>query len=503
MPDLLFVPVVIGYLTILTALFVFGLNFVYVTWLALRSTSREPAARIPQEWPVVTVQLPIYNELYVAERLIDAVAAFDYPAGRLEIQVLDDSTDETSQIVEECTGRWRARGIDIHHIRRTRRDGFKAGALANGLAQARGELLAIFDADFIPQPSFLRDTVPVMVADDGLAFVQARWTHANRDFSLLTRLQALSIDGHFAVEQAGRWAGGYWFNFNGTAGIWRRDALVDAGGWSQDTLTEDLDISYRAMLRGWRAAFVRRVAVPAELPVSFNAYRRQQHRWARGSFECAFKHLPAIWQANVPLARKFEATLHLSGYAIHLLLLALSLLYPLLLGVGARYPEVLSLFGVIAVFNLTTLAPTMLFTIAQRQLGRRWVAEIPTVLMLSALGAGMMVHTSRAAWQALGGRPATFERTPKFGVRRRDDEWLRLRYQLGIDRIVLLEAALAVVNALTCTSAVSRGSWPIAIYTAVFCAGLTAAVSLTVAQSVRAALAARERRLAEPTTEGA
>ena len=205
----------------------------------------------------------------------------------------------------------------------------------------------------------------------------------------------------------------------------------------------------------------------------------------------------------MPLARKFEATLHLTGYAIHLLLLALSLLYPLLLGVGARYPEVLSLFGVIAVFNLTTLTPTMLFTIAQRQLGRRWVTEIPTVLMLSALGAGMMVHTSRAAWQALGGRPATFERTPKFGVRGRDDEWLRLRYQLGIDRIVLLEATLAVVNALTCMTAISLGSWPIAIYTAVFCTGLTAAVSLTIAQSVRTGLAARERRLAEPTTEGA
>jgi cellulose synthase/poly-beta-1,6-N-acetylglucosamine synthase-like glycosyltransferase len=501
-PDILFVPVLIGYLAVLSLLFVFGVNFVYLTVLALRSTKREPAAVIPDVWPVVTVQLPIYNELYVAGRLIDAVAAFDYPKGRLEIQVLDDSTDETSLIAAEHIERWRARGVDIHHVRRAGRDGFKAGALGHGLAAARGELIAIFDADFVPQPSFLRETVPVMVADAGLAFVQARWTHTNRDYSLLTKLQALSIDGHFAVEQAGRWAGGYWFNFNGTAGVWRRSAIDDAGGWTQDTLTEDLDISYRAALRGWRAAYVKQVAVPAELPVSFNAYRRQQGRWSRGSFECAFKHMPAIWHARVPLRRRIEATLHLTGYSIHLLLLSMSLLYPLILTVAGHYPVVLSLFGVMAIFNLTTLAPTLLFTMAQRQLHRNWLAQIPTILLLSGLGAGMMVQTARAAWQALGGHPAAFERTPKFGVRRRQDEWLRLRYQLGIDRIVIVEAALAVLNLFTCLTAIRLGSWAIALYTLIFCLGLTSAVLLTVGQTVRTMLAARERQPVEAEASG-
>ena len=394
---------------------------------------------------------------------------------------------------------WRARGVTIEQIRREGRAGFKAGALENGLTRARGELIAIFDADFVPRPDFLRRAVPALVADRGLAFVQARWGHVNRDWSLLTRLQALSIDGHFAVEQAGRWGGGQWFNFNGTAGIWRRAALLDAGGWEHDTLTEDLDISYRAFLRGWRAALLRDVEAPAELPVSFNAYRRQQHRWARGSFECAFKHLPTIWSSAVPLSRKVQATLHLTGYSIHLLLLALSLLYPLLLGVALRYPIVLSLFGIMSIFNLTTLAPTLLFTMGQRQLGRRWRSEIPTVLLLSALGSGMLMNTARAAWQALAGRPGVFERTPKFGVGPGGENWSLLRYQLGIDRIVVAEVALAVFNALTCITAIGQGSWAIAVYTAIFTLGLTSAVALTVGQTVRGAFAARQhakRRLA-------
>ena len=501
MLDALFIPALLLYLVILVALFAFGLNFLYLAAVAIRTTARQPDALEPAEpgqWPVVTVQLPIYNELYVARRLVEAVAAFDYPAERLEIQVLDDSTDETTAIVADVVRHLRQNRpeLDLRHIRRPHRRGFKAGALAHGATLARGELFAIFDADFVPPPDFLRRAVAVLVADPGAAFVQARWGHTNRGFSLLTRLQALSIDGHFAVEQAGRWASGQWFNFNGTAGVWRREALEAAGGWLDDTLTEDLDLSYRSHLAGWRAAYAGRIVAPAELPVSFNAYRRQQHRWARGSFECAFKHLPTIWRAPVPLARRVQATLHLTGYAIHLLLLALSLLYPLLLGVAARYPEVFSLFGLMAIFNLTTLAPTVLFTVAQRQLGRRWVRELPTILALSGLGAGMMVNTARAAWQAFAGRPGVFERTPKFGVRHRRDDWRHLRYQLGIDRIVVAEIALAALNAVSFVTAVGQGSWAIAIYAAIFCVGLSSAVALTVGQTLRTAIAARRARAA-------
>ena len=483
--DLLFVPVVVVYVTILTALFVYGVNFVYLTVVALVTRDRRPPTCVPETWPTVTVQLPIYNEVYVARRLIDDVARLDYPADRLEIQVLDDSTDETATIVAELVAEWRDKDVDIVHLRRGDREGFKAGALRHGLALARGELIAIFDAHFLPQPDFLRTAVPVLLADAELAFVQARWDHVNRGFSMLTRLQAVAIDGHFAIEQAGRWARGYWFNFNGTAGVWRRAALIDAGGWQHDTLTEDLDVSYRAFLAGWRAGYLRRLEAPAELPVSFGAYRRQQHRWARGSFECAMKHLPTIWQSDVPMSRKVSATLHLTGYVIHLLLLALSLIYPLLLVVSGPHPELFALLGVLSIFNLTTLAPTLLFTVGQRQVGRRWITQIPTILLLSVFGCGMMVNTGRAAWQTFVGGPAVFERTPKFGILNRHESWLGLRYQLGLDRIVFVELALAALNVVTCTIAVGRGFWAIAVYSGIFAAGLVAAAGTTLRQTAR------------------
>jgi cellulose synthase/poly-beta-1,6-N-acetylglucosamine synthase-like glycosyltransferase len=492
-PDILAAAVLAAYVAILAALFVYGVNFLVLTAIAVRSSRTRPAAHVPGRWPIVTVQLPIYNELYVVRRLIDAVARLEYPARRLEIQVLDDSTDETAALVAELVARWRRRGVDIRHVRRPDREGFKAGALAHGLALARGELVAIFDADFVPRPDFLTRVVPVLVADPGLAFAQARWGHTNREYSLLTRLQAISIDGHFAIEQTGRWASGHWFNFNGTAGVWRRAALDAAGGWEHDTLTEDLDISYRAFLAGWRAAYVGDVEAPAELPVAFGAYRRQQLRWARGSFECAAKHLPSTWRSDLPLSRKVAATLHLTGYSIHLLLLALSLIYPLLLidpPAGAAGFAV-SPLSIVGLFNLTTLAPTLLFTVGQRQLGRRWPTQLPAILALSVLGAGMMVNTARAALQASGRRAGAFERTPKFGLLDRHEDWLRLRYQLGIDRIVVAELLLAALNAWTCSSAFAKGAWAIAAYAGVFAIGLGAAVALSLGQTVRTAVAAR------------
>jgi cellulose synthase/poly-beta-1,6-N-acetylglucosamine synthase-like glycosyltransferase len=483
--ELLFVPVIVTYGIVLGALFIYGVNFIYLTIVAVRTGDRRPPAPEPATWPTVTVQLPIYNEMYVAQRLIDDVARMDYPAGLLEIQVLDDSTDETASLVAELVADWRSKGVDINHVRRDDREGYKAGALRHGLSLARGELIAIFDADFLPQPDFLRQAVPVIVADPRLAFVQARWGHVNRGFSLLTRLQAVAIDGHFGIEQAGRWASGQFFNFNGTAGVWRRTALIEAGGWQADTLTEDLDLSYRAFLAGWRASYLRRLEAPAELPVSFSAYRRQQHRWARGSLECAMKHLPSIWRSEVKLSRKVAATLHLTGYVIHLLLLMLCLLYPLLLVTSGPRTELFALLGVFGIFNLTTLAPTLLFAVGQRQLGRGWIRHLPTILLLTVFGCGMMVNTGRAAWQTLVGEPAPFERTPKFGVRNRREDWHRLHYQLAMDRIVYVELALAALNALTCVIAVQRGYWAIAIYAAIFGVGLAAAAGTTVHQTLQ------------------
>jgi cellulose synthase/poly-beta-1,6-N-acetylglucosamine synthase-like glycosyltransferase len=258
MLDLVFVPLLLVYFGIVTALFTYGINFLHLTFIALRLRKREPATVIPRVWPRVAVQLPLYNEMYVARRIIDAAAALRYP-GSLEIQVLDDSTDETAAIVAEAVECWQSRGVRISQVQRPDRHGFKAGALACGLERTDAEYLAIFDADFVPEPDFLERTVPVLYADAGLAFVQTRWGHTNRGHSPFTLLQSLSIDGHFACEQYSRWRAGYCFNFNGTAGVWRREALLDAGGWNGETLTEDLDLSYRAFMRGWRAAYLRDV----------------------------------------------------------------------------------------------------------------------------------------------------------------------------------------------------------------------------------------------------
>jgi cellulose synthase/poly-beta-1,6-N-acetylglucosamine synthase-like glycosyltransferase len=483
MLDLIFVPLLLIYFTIVTALFTYGINFLHLTFVALRSRAK-PASLAPAEWPKVTVQLPIYNEMYVAQRLIDAAAALDYPADRLEIQVLDDSTDETVTLIEQSVEHWRAQGRNIRHVRRPTRDGFKAGALGHGLEQTDAEYVAIFDADFIPTPDFLKRTCPVLHADEGLAFVQSRWGHTNKGHSPLTFLQSLSIDGHFAIEQYARWRAGYFFNFNGTAGVWRRTALIDAGGWSGDTLTEDLDISYRAFLRGWRAAYVRDVESPAELPASFDAYRRQQHRWARGSLECAMKHVPTVWKTTLPFWRKLEATLHLTGYTIHLLMFSLAFLYPLLLMVSERYPSLLSLFGFMAVFNLAGLVPAVLFSAAQQQLGRHWFRTIPAVLLLSLLGAGMMLTTVRAAWQAFSKRPGAFERTPKFGLGGKRREWMHLRYQPPVDKIIVAELAVGALNFYTSFTAFSQHVWTVGVYTAVFGLGLCLTAFWTIAQAL-------------------
>jgi cellulose synthase/poly-beta-1,6-N-acetylglucosamine synthase-like glycosyltransferase len=483
MLDVLFIPVAIVYLAVVGMLFIYGVNFFYLTYIAWRERACAVDPPRMTEWPLVTVQLPIYNELYVAERLIDAAASLDYPAHLLEIQVLDDSTDETVNIVHHTVERLRAQGVNIIHLHRVERTGFKAGALAEGLACAQGEFLAIFDADFVSPSDFLKRSLPYF-QDSHIAFIQARWGHLNRDYSLLTLLQSLAIDAHFMVEQFARSRGGYWFNFNGTAGIWRRAAIEDAGGWTAETLTEDLDLSYRAFLRGWQALYLRDLEVPAELPVSFSAYRRQQHRWARGSLECALKLIPQVWEGQLPFPKKLEASLHLTGYSVHLLLWALTLLYPLVLLLSVRYPGLITLFGIAFLFNATAFAPALFFTVAQQQLGRRWWRLLPLILFITALGAGMMLNTLRAALQIFWKPQSLFERTPKFGIVSKKEDWTRRRYQLGLDPIVYFELAFALLNLGTVGLAIYVNNWVIAVYATLFCVGLFFTSGFTIAQAV-------------------
>lgn len=481
--DILLVPVALLYLGVVGALFVYGVNLFYLTYLALKKRGGPLVTRPLTDLPRVTVQLPVYNELYVVERLIDAAANLDYPAGSLQIQVLDDSTDETFQVAERSVARWKTRGVRIEHLHRTNRVGYKAGALANGLDQSDGEFIALFDADFVPPPDFLKLTLPHF-QNPRVAFVQTRWGHLNRSYSLFTTLQALALDAHFMVEQYGRSRSGYWFNFNGTAGIWRRAAIQDSGGWKCDTLTEDLDLSYRAFLRGWKALYLRDVEVKAELPVSFSAYRRQQHRWARGSFECARKLLPGVWHAPISFGSKLQATLHLTGYGVYLLLAGLMLSYPFVLVLAQRQPAWASLWGIALLFNLTTFAPAAFFAVAQHQLGRTWWRMLPQILMISVLGAGMALNTVRAAWQAAFAPGGAFERTPKFGIAENEQKWLHHRYQLKLDHIVFPELAMALLNAMIALFAARLGNWSIAIYAALFCMGLMFTAGVTIAQAV-------------------
>jgi hypothetical protein len=387
----------------------------------------------------VTVQLPIYNELHTVERLLTAVAALDYPRDRLEIQVLDDSTDVTRQVVADVVNRIRAQGVNMVHVTRGDRAGFKAGALAVGLTQARGELIAIFDADFMPPPDFLRRTVPHF-ADPRVGCVQTRWGHLNREYSLLTRTQALGVDGHFVVEQTARNRSGLFINFNGTAGVWRRRCIDDAGGWEGDTLTEDLDLSYRAQLRGWRFVYLPQVVVPAELPAQITAFRRQQARWAQGSIQTAIKLIGPLLRTDQPLVVKVAGVLHLTGYAVHPFMLAVILLtFPM------TYSTSWVLLGA-PWLAFTAAGPPLLYTVTQITDSPDWRRRLRLLPMLVLLGTGLCLSNAGAVARAVLGVQRSFQRTPKFDLRASgDNTWLGSMYALGRDSLVWGELALSVM----------------------------------------------------------
>ncbi len=497
MTDILLLLIALLYFLVSAILFTFGLNFLYLTWRAWRENRvPQPAPPDPAKWPYVTVQLPIYNEMYVAKRVIEAAVKLDYPTDRLQIQVTDDSTDETREIVRREVAHWQAQGVNISHLHRTDRSGYKAGALQAAMPQATGEFIAIFDADFVPPPDFLRRALPHFLdelgdlanrpteAKEKVAFVQARWGHLNRDYSWLTYLQSLAIDGHFMVEQFARSRAGFWFNFNGTAGVWRRAAMEDAGGWTADTLTEDLDLSYRAYLRGWHGRYLRDLVVPGEIPPSFSGFRKQQHRWARGSLECARKLAPQVWRAPIPFRQKFQATLHLTGYIVHLLLFILTLIYPLVALFTARYPHLNTLYGFAYLFALTSVAPTLFFLMGQQQLGRWHWRMLPKILAISVVGSGLMLNTARAAWQIWRQPDGVFERTAKFGIEQKEQDWRQQKYQLRFDSIVYPELALGMYSLGTVWLATNLESWGIAFYALLFGVGLIFAAATTIWQTI-------------------
>lgn len=403
------------YFAVLLVLSVYGSHRYRMAFLYYRHKFKlpTPSGKLA-EMPRVTVQLPVFNELYVVERLIDSVCRIEYPSDRFEVQVLDDSTDETQGIARARVEHWKQQGIDIVYIHRVDRTGFKAGALENGLHLAKGEFVAVFDADFVPAPDFLKRTVPYFV-DGKVGMVQVRWGHLNREFSILTQAQSLLLDGHFIIEHTARNRSGCFFNFNGTAGIWRRNTITDAGGWQHDTLTEDLDLSYRAQLKGWQFVFLPEIISPAEVPVDMNAFKSQQHRWAKGSIQTAKKLLPKILTSDLPYQVKREAFFHLSNNVAYLLMVVLSVMMPISMLVRFKHGLYSTLFLDLPVFMSATASVSFFYVATARELGLSWWGRIKFLPFVMSLGIGMAINQAKAVLEALFDQQSEFARTPKTG----------------------------------------------------------------------------------------
>jgi cellulose synthase/poly-beta-1,6-N-acetylglucosamine synthase-like glycosyltransferase len=410
--EIIFLAVYFGVLAVLS---LYGSHRYRMAYLYYRHKYKipTPLAKL-EKLPRVTVQLPIFNEMYVVERLIESVCRIQYPRESFEVQVLDDSTDDTCRIARASVEKWRQTGIDIVYVRRDNRQGFKAGALENGLKLAKGEFVAVFDADFVPRPDFLLRTVPFFV-DSKIGMVQVRWGHLNREFSLLTRAQSILLDGHFIIEHTARNRSGCFFNFNGTAGIWRRSTIENAGGWQHDTLTEDLDLSYRAQMKGWQFVFLPDVVSPAEVPIDMNAFKSQQHRWAKGSIQTAKKLLPTILRSNLPKEVKREAFFHLTNNVAYLLMVVLSVMMPLSMFVRFKHGLFSTLLLDLPVFVSATASVSFFYVATVRELGLGWWERLKYLPFIMSLGIGMAINQCKAVIEALLDQQSEFARTPKTG----------------------------------------------------------------------------------------
>jgi len=454
--------ILIAYFAILGTLAVYGayrIKQVIDFWRYRRFVPKPVAQFTPEDLPVITVQLPLFNELYVVERLLKAVTAIDYPREKLEIQVLDDSTDETVKLAEAVVARYAEQGFDIHYIHRSDRTGFKAGALENGNKTAKGELLAIFDADFVPKPDCLRKLVDFFT-DPLVGCAQMRWAHINGNYNLLTKLQTIMLDGHFVVEQTTRNRTGGFFNFNGTAGIWRRKAIEMSGGWQHDTLTEDTDLSFRAQLMGWKFVYLLDEESPAEIPVEINAFKAQQRRWAKGVMQVGLKLYPRIWLAPLPLRVKLEMFFRLTGNISYPLMIIASLLqFPLLL---VRYNQP---FYHLMVLDLpllffSSISVVLFYGTAVWYLDDKRAPRLLHLPLVMALGIGLAFSNARAVLEALMGVKTEFVRTPKYQVEDTADEtWKRKKYKRKRGLLPLLELGFALYFLLAMTYAVRLHMW--------------------------------------------
>jgi cellulose synthase/poly-beta-1,6-N-acetylglucosamine synthase-like glycosyltransferase len=470
------------YFSILGALAVYGMHRWYLLALYHRHRRRAvcPPARF-DDLPALTVQLPVYNERYVVDRLVDAVCALDYPRDKLEIQVLDDSTDDTVEIARRAVDRKRAAGFNITHIHRKDRTGFKAGALQAGLEQSSGELVAIFDADFVPPRNFAAQLVHYFT-DDCVGMVQARWGHLNREHSALTHVQSMFLDGHFVIEQTARNRSGRFFNFNGTAGIWRRSCIESAGGWQHDTLTEDLDLSYRAQLKSWKFVFLPDEVAPAELPVEMGAFKSQQHRWAKGSIQTAKKLLPRLLRSRLPLSVKTEAVAHLTANVCYVLMILLTVLIVPAAWVRRDVSPWLIAAVDVPLLTFSSVSVVYFYGVARREAVGTLRGAVRFIPFLMAVGIGLGVNNTRAVLEALFGHSSEFHRTPKYNLR--SGEGLETRqYRCSPGRDIWIEGFLAVYLTVGVVGAAVSGLWVALPFMVLFQLGFVYTVAVSLLQA--------------------
>ena len=454
-----------SYVLVLIGLSGYGCHRLVIVYLYFKHSWRKPEPLSNfEELPLVTVQLPIFNEMHVVERLLSSVKALDYPIDKMQIQLLDDSTDETVEISRKEVAKLKAEGFDIEHVHRTDRSGYKAGALEHGLLTAKGDYVLILDADFVPNADLLQKTIHYFT-DDKIGMIQTRWGHLNRTYNLLTRVQAMFLDGHLELEQTARNRSGRFFTFNGTGGIWRRECIADAGGWEHDTLTEDMDLSYRAQLKGWKFIFLNDVETPAELPVDIDGFKSQQHRWTKGSIQCCKKCLAGIWRSKFPLHVKMEATAHLtSNFAYLLLILLCFLIFP-----SQKYqPEFsgwIKLVIHIPIFIFASGSVVLFYLMSQKALRpKSWWKEVIYLPFLLALGIGMSVNNAKAVLEAIFNKQSGFVRTPKYGIGQKAEEakatgWRKSRYK-GMKSVTpIVEFLFGVFFLFVVLDALLSGNW--------------------------------------------
>jgi cellulose synthase/poly-beta-1,6-N-acetylglucosamine synthase-like glycosyltransferase len=500
--------VVLPYFAVLLVLAAYGLHRYWLVYSYVKFRNNvPPEASEPSLWPQVTVQLPIYNERYVIERLIEAVARFDYPRELLQIQVLDDSTDETQQVARECVERFQVLGLRIEYQHRDNRRGYKAGALEEGLKTATGEFIAIFDADFRPPVDFLRRTLPHFGnRASGIGMVQTRWTYLNRHYSALTEVESILLDGHFVIEHGARARSGCFFNFNGTAGVWRRETIEDAGGWQHDTLTEDTDLSYRAQLLGWRFRYLPQIECPSELPVEMNGFKAQQARWAKGLLQTARKILPQVLRADLPLGIKVEAVFHLTaGISYPLMVVLAAMLLPAMV-VRFHQGWFQMLLIDLPLFLASSCSISGFYLASQRVLHPKgWMRTVLYLPFIMAVGIGLSVRNAKAVLEAIFGKESEFARTPKYSIEGQRGGWRTKSYRNRAGWIAWLEIGLGFYFAATVVYSIQNENYLTVPFLLLFVWGYlyTGLMSLGQAHFERLGIGVRLAKEVRPAPTGA